>query len=79
MSHYGPESIAKDSIEGLHEVYEVNKKGRVPLNSLLNNVSRSKNFDLSNLSLLWTLLIPLGFYGPRSSWSDLELPDKTTC
>ena len=43
MSHYGPESISMDTIEGLPEIDEVNKKRCVPLNALLNDVSQSKN------------------------------------
>ena len=39
MSNHGPKSISMNTIEGLPEVDEVNKKMRVPLYALLNNVS----------------------------------------
>ena len=42
MSHFGPESIAMDTMEGFLEVDEVNKQGCVPINKLLNNFSQSK-------------------------------------
>ena len=44
MSYFGPENISMDTFIGLlvEEVYEVNKKGYVPLYTLLNYVSQSK-------------------------------------
>ena len=42
MSNYGPERISMDTIEGLPEVDDVNKKRCVPLYALLTNVSQSK-------------------------------------
>ena len=43
MSHNDPNSITMDTIKGLPEVEEVNKKGYVLLYALVNNISQSKN------------------------------------
>ena len=43
MSNYSPESISMDTIKGLPEVDEVNKKGCVLFYGLLKNVFQSEN------------------------------------